>query len=131
MSISNFEDIKAWQMARKLTKRIYQATATGALSHDRPLREQLRRASVSVVSNIAEGFERDGNKEFRNFLSIAKASVGEIRAQLIIAHDLGLISNSEFEELSSLSIETGRMIGGFIRYLGKSPLRGFKHKELS
>lgn len=80
-SIERFEDIEAWQKARELTRSIYAMTSHGAFSKDFALRDQIRRASVSGMSNIAEGFERGGDKEFKNFLSIAKASVGEVKSQ--------------------------------------------------
>lgn len=85
--LERFEDLEAWKTARELTNSIYQTTASGDFARDFGLRDQIRRASVSVLSNIAEGFERDGNKEFLQFLSLAKGSCGEVRAQLYIALD--------------------------------------------
>ena len=87
-----FEDIDAWQKSRELTLRIYEMTQQGAFSKDYGLRDQIRRASVSVMSSIAEGFERVGNKEFYQFLAIAKGSAGEIRSQLYIAQDVGYLN---------------------------------------
>jgi len=81
--IERFEDFDAWKLARRLTHAIYDVSAVGEFSRDFALRDQIRRASISIVSNIAEGFERDGDKEFLQFLSIAKGSCGEVRAQLI------------------------------------------------
>lgn len=115
--IERFEDIEAWQKARELTGAIYRTTGQGEFARDFGLRDQIRRASVSVMSNIAEGFERSGDNEFRRFLCIAKGSVGEVRAQLYVALDAGLIPDVTFREYSSLAAETGRLIGGLIKYL--------------
>ncbi len=90
------------------------------------MRDQIRRASVSIFSNIAEGFERNGSKEFRQFLSISKGSAGEVRAQLYVAFDLEYITKEEFEKLNSLVFDTSRMISGFINYLRDSELKGAK-----
>ena len=124
--INSFEDIQAWQKARELTKEIYKVSNSGAFSKDYGLRDQIRRASVSIVSNIAEGFERNGSKEFRQFLSISKGSAGEVRAQLYVAFDLEYITKEEFEKLNSLVFDTSRMISGFINYLRDSELKGAK-----
>jgi four helix bundle protein len=99
LGIRKFEDIEAWRVARCLTKEIYTITSRGEFSKDFGLREQIRRASVSIMSNIAEGFERDGNKEFKQFLSTAKGSAGEVKSQLYIALDVGFISDEEFNVL--------------------------------
>ncbi|MBL0331130.1 MAG: four helix bundle protein [Bacteroidetes bacterium] len=124
--INSFEDIQAWQKARELNKEIYKVSNGGAFSKDYGLRDQIRRASVSIVSNIAEGFERNGSKEFRQFLSISKGSAGEVRAQLYVAYDLDYITKEEFEKLNSLVFDTSRMISGFINYLRDSELKGAK-----
>ena len=127
--INRFEEIEAWQKSRQLTARIYEITQTGAFNRDYGLRDQIRRASVSVMSSIAEGFERGGNKEFYQFLAIAKGSVGEVRSQLYIAHDVGYLKQKEFEEAILMAEGVGSLIGGFMRYLKKSELRGVKYKE--
>ena len=119
-TIRRFEDLEAWQQARKLTHAIYAASKQGAFAKDFALRDQIRRASISVMSNIAEGFERDGNREFRHFLSIAKASAGEIRSQLYIALDQGYITPERFSHLSDLATRTSRMISGLMGYLRRS-----------
>jgi four helix bundle protein len=124
--ISSFEDIQAWQKARELNKEIYKATNKTGFSKDFGLRDQIRRASVSVLSNIAEGFERNGTKEFINFLSIAKGSAGEVRAQLYVAKDLEYIDGEEFEKLFSLIIDTSKLISGFMMYLKNSDIKGVK-----
>ncbi len=125
-NIEKFEDIEARKRAREVTKRIYQLSATGDFSRDFGLKDQIRRSSVSVMSNIAEGFERDGNREFVNFLSIAKGSCGEARSQLYVALDHNFISVEDFEWTYEHLAQTGRMIGGFMNYLRQSELKGKK-----
>ena len=98
--IERFEDIDAWKKARELTKIIYEVTSQGKLATDFSLRDQLRRAAVSIMANIAEGFEREGNKEFRQFLATAKGSVGEVKALLYVALDAGLTSTEQFQRLA-------------------------------
>jgi four helix bundle protein len=110
--IHRFEDIIAWQKARALTKTIYEITQSGSFSKDFDLKIQIRRAAVSIMSNIAEGYERGGAKEFRQFLSIAKASCAELRSQLYVAGDIGYLKENEFQNLLSQSEEVGRIIGG-------------------
>jgi len=126
--IIRFEDIEAWQNARLLTKTIYQTTARGAFARDFSLCDQIRRAGVSTMSNIAEGFERGGNREFVQFLSNAKGSAGEIKSQLYVALDAGFLAEAQFSTLYSMADQTGRLIGGFMRYLQSSSLRGGKFK---
>jgi len=125
-TIERFEDIEAWQKARKLTREIYRVTNQGAFAKDFGLRDQIRRASVSIMSNIAEGFGRGGNREFIQFLSMAKGSVSEVQAQLYVAVDAGYLTKDQFQQLYSLSQSTGNLIGGFIRYLTKSADKGVK-----
>jgi four helix bundle protein len=115
--IERFEDIEAWQQARELTRAIYAVSNEGRFSRDFGLRDQIRRAAVSVMSNIAEGFERHGDTEFRRFLAIAKGSAGEVQAQLYVALDAGLIKQVQFDSLYQLAAQAGNLIGGFIRYL--------------
>jgi len=125
-SIEKFEDIEAWQKARELTREIYRVTNRGAFAKDFSLRDQIRRASVSIMSNIAEGFGRGGNREFIQFLSMAKGSVSELQAQLYVAVDAGYLTKDQFQQIYSLSQSTGNLIGGFIRYLTKSANKGVK-----
>lgn len=113
----SFEEIKAWQKARILTKTIYQITERETFSKDFDLIRQIRRCSVSITSNIAEGFERQTEKEFRQFLFIAKGSAGELRSQLYLTFDLGYISNKEFENLKGDVVEVSKMISGLIKHL--------------
>lgn len=127
-TFNRFEDIEAWQRARELVKEIYKVTNDSMFSRDRGLCNQIRRASVSVMSNIAEGFERNGTGEFVQFLSMAKGSVGEIQAQLYVAFDQGYINDSHFSELNGLAGETGRLIGGLMVYLRGSKIKGTKFK---
>jgi four helix bundle protein len=126
--IERFEDIDAWKIARELTKIIYEVTAQGKLATDFSLRDQLRRAAVSIMANIAEGFEREGNKEFRQFLATAKGSVGEVKSLLYIALDAGLTSSEQFNRIMALADESSRLIAGFLRYLKASDHKGSKFK---
>jgi four helix bundle protein len=128
MVIKKFEDIESWKKARKLTKEIYEATATGKFLRDFALKDQIRRASVSILSNIAEGFERGGDKEFSQFLGIAKGSCGEVRAQLYVALDQGYLSQESFDTLSTHAVEVSELLSGFTRYLKGSPFRGNKYR---
>ncbi len=119
MKIERFEDIESWQKARELTKEIYKITRKGAFARDYELKGQIRKASVSIMSNIAEGFEREGNAEFRRFLRIAKGSAGEVRSQLYVALDGEIITKALFDELCALATDTSKLVSGFIRYLNK------------
>lgn len=115
--IACFEDIEAWKAARELAGAIYRVSGEGAFARDYGLRDQIRRAAVSALSNIAEGFERDSDREFRRFLVIAKGSAGEVRAQLYVALDAGLISRAQFDDLTQQARALSRMISGFVKYL--------------
>jgi len=126
MTIKRFEEIEAWQKTRQLTANIYKSTSTGLFAKDFGLRDQIRRAAVSSMSNIAEGFERDGNKEFIQFLSVAKGSTGEVRSQLYVALDAGFLDQAHFNELFGSAEEASRLIAGFMRYLRQSEMRGRK-----
>ena len=127
-TIRQFEDIEAWQVARELTRAIYTCSNSGPFARDFGLRDQIRRASVSIMSNIAEGFERGGSAEFVQFLAIAKGSAGEVEAQLYVAFDQGYITEEQFEALRQLTASTKKLIAGFMNYLKKSDLRGQKYK---
>ena len=98
MKIRKFEDLESWKKARELTKEVHEATSTGSFARDFGLKDQIRRASISILSNIAEGFERGGDREFLQFLAMTKGSSGEVRAQLYVAIDLGYLSRSLFRE---------------------------------
>lgn len=127
-TFQKFEDIEAWQRARELTRKIYTVSNENPFSKDFGLRDQVRKTSVSIMSNIAEGFERDGTKEFIQFLSVAKGSSGELRSQLYVALDQGYLEEERFERLLGIVLETSRMIGGLINYLRKSKMKGSKYK---
>jgi len=109
-NVQFFEDLIAWQKARTLTKDIYEITRSPEFSKDFGLVNQICRASVSIMSNIAEGFERGGRNEFHQFLVIAKGSCAEVRAQLYIAYDVGYLTQSDFNRL--MAREVSRIIGG-------------------
>lgn len=113
--IQTFEDLIAWQHARRLSREIHRVTRGNRFAVDRDLQRQIRRAAVSVVSNIAEGFERGRKTEFAHFLGIAKGSCGEVRAQLYVALDEEYISEAEFSSLNDAAGETGRIIAGLRR----------------
>ena len=124
--IQKFEDLEAWKIAREVTRNVYRVSMLEAFGRDFGLKNQIQRASVSVMSNIAEGFERDGDKEFVQFLSIAKGSLGEIRSQLYVALDQNYISTDDFQLLYDKVAENSRVISGLIGYLRQSDLKGRK-----
>jgi len=126
--IERFEDIVAWQKARVLTKEIYACTKVGGFAKDYGLKDQIQRASVSSMGNIAEGFERGGDKEFVQFLSTSKGSCGEVKSHLYVALDQGYLSPVNFDQLYAKADEVGRLIFGFMGYLRGSPLRGRKYQ---
>jgi four helix bundle protein len=127
-TLTRFEDIEAWKRARELRKAIYGCTKVGEFARDFGLRDQIRRAAQSVTSNIAEGFEREGNKEFLQFLSNAKGSCGEVRDQLYTALDEKYVTESQFKMLYQNTVELSRLIAGFMRYLRSPEIRGNKFK---
>lgn len=127
-TIERYEDIQGWQKARELTNFIYTITKHKVFARDFGLKDQIREAAVSVMSNIAEGFERGGRAEFIQFLSIAKSSAGEVQPQLYIALDQEYITPDQFDRGYKLCDETMRLIGGFIAYLWKTPIKGTKYK---
>ena len=115
--IKKFQDIKAWDKSRFLAKEIYNITDDKKFAKDWGLKDQIRRASVSVMSNIAEGFSRQTDKEFIQFLYIAKGSVSEVQSHLYVAFDLSYINKETFENLLDKTEEIANLIGGFVRYL--------------
>ncbi|MEQ9423306.1 MAG: four helix bundle protein [Cyclobacteriaceae bacterium] len=128
-TIRNFKDIEAWQMSRELSHRIYQATYKEPFSKDFALKDQIRRSSGSIMDNIAEGFERNGRREFIQFLSIAKGSAGELRSQLVRAKDSKYISTDEFNLLDDMTTKVSGKIGAFMNYLKESSIKGSKFKQ--
>ncbi len=120
-TIERFEDIEAWKVARALTQQIYQLSERGGFARDYGLRDQMRRAAVSVMSNIAEGFESRSQAMFADFLGRAKGSAGELRAQLYVALDAGYLSQEEFSRLKTETEHCSRLISRFISYLDTQP----------
>ena len=110
--LEQFEDLIAWQKARSLTREIYRVTREGRFSKDFGLASQIQRAAVSIMANIAEGFERNRLAEFHQFLSIAKGSCGEVRSHLYVALDAGYLTERRFSELLAQAEEVGRVVGG-------------------
>ena len=117
MKIERFEDIDAWKEARSLVEDVYRIAKN---IRDFGFKDQLQRASISIMSNIAEGFDRGTNKEFIHFLTIARGSVAEVRSLLYAALDIGYINKVEHEDLLQRSTTITKMINGFIRYLKKA-----------
>lgn len=110
--VEKFEDLIGWRKARELTDLIYKISNDGEFARDWGLRDQIRRASVSVMSNVAEGFERAGRAEFRQFLIVAKGSCAEVKAQLYVALDAGYLNKEQFETIYAVAEETGRILNG-------------------
>jgi four helix bundle protein len=127
--IEMFEDTELWKKGRVIVNKIYDFSSAGEFAKDFAMKNQMRDAGLSIVSNITEGFERDGDKENLQFISYAKGSAGEARAQLYIAFDRNYISRQEFEETRAMLPEESRMCSGFMRYLRSSRLQGRKRKE--
>lgn len=120
-TITRFEEIEAWQTARELTKMLYSITDEGRIARDFGLKDQLRRASVSVMSNIAEGFESKTQALFIRYLGIAKASAGEVRSQLYVARDVGYLTEQQFSTLFQMAEKASRQLSRFISYLESHP----------
>jgi len=116
-TIERFEDIEAWKKARELAKDIYAVTSKGGFAKDFSLKDQIRRAAVSIISNVAEGFSRQTDQEFVQFLHISKGSTSEVQSQLYVALDLDYINREEFERLYDEADQVARLISGFIKYL--------------
>jgi four helix bundle protein len=110
--IQRFEDLAAWQLAREVTREIYAITREGTVSRDFALVDQMRQAAISIMSNIAEGFERESNPDRLRFYSIAKASCAELRSQLYIAFDAGYLDEERFSALQARAERVARVIGG-------------------
>ncbi|GJQ60165.1 MAG: four helix bundle protein [Candidatus Scalindua sp. AMX11] len=128
MAAKYFEDLEIWILSRELTNKIYSVSNDGRFAKDYGLRDQIRRAAVSIMSNIAEGYERGGNQEFIQFLSIAKASCGEVRSQLYLAMDQCYIKKAECEQVIDTFKKLSIMINNFIEYLKGSGYKGTKYK---
>ena len=113
MRVKRFEDLVVWQKARDLSVAIYRSASSGPFARDFGLRDQIRRAAVSVMSNIAEGFGRYSRSELRQYLSIARGSVTEVRSQLYLARELGYLADTEHQSLHELGVEIARMLAAF------------------
>jgi four helix bundle protein len=126
--VRHFEDLEVWQKARSFTKAVYRVTSSERFSRDFALRDQVRRAAVSVMANIAEGFERDGDREFRQLLTLGKGSAGEARAHLYVALDAGYLTPEEFQELQQTIRDVSRQIWGLMDHLKQSEMKGPKFR---
>ena len=127
-TISRFEDLEIWQLARQQANELYKVYTEGTFAKDYDLRNQINASSGSVMDNIAEGFERSGNKEFIHFLLIAKASNGEVRSQLYRAADRKHLTSENFDDLKLKSEIISRKITAFIKYLKESDKKGFRYE---
>ncbi len=125
--VSRFEDLEVWKSARAFSKLIYETTSSPVFSKDFSHKDQINRSVGSIMDNIAEGFERGGNKELIQYLFIAKGSCGEARSQLFRALDKEYISQEEFSLLENKSQEISKQLSGFIHYLKNSEMRGEKY----
>lgn len=128
-TIKRFEDLEIWQMARELCKEIFGLTLRENFSKDFSLKDQIRASSGSIMDNIAEGFERGGNREFKQFLSIAKGSCGETRSQLYRSFDRNYITEQELAEYLDKTYQLGKKINNMMDYLGRTSYRGRKYKD--
>ncbi|HJY82552.1 MAG TPA: four helix bundle protein [Candidatus Binatia bacterium] len=118
-AIKQFEDIQAWQQARELVREIYKTCAEGRLSKDFGLRDQLCRAAVSSMSNVAEGFAKKSDRDFAHFLDIAKGSITEVQSLLYVALDVGYLEKNTFDNLRQMAEKTASLISGLTSYLRK------------
>lgn len=119
MKFSKFEELEIWKLAISETKKVYDITSKNEFSKDYGLKDQIRRAIISVSSNIVEGFEKNNNNEFVRYLRIAKGSVGEVRNQLYIGLEIGYITKEEFDSINNKLLELANQIGAFLVYLCK------------
>jgi len=131
MAVKAFEDLEVWKEARRLTQAIYRVTRAEKFSKDFSLRDQIQRATVSVMSNIAEGFERGGNQEFIQFLYVAKASCGDVRSQLYVALDQSYVAQKDCDNESKSFRRLSIMISNLIDYLKSSGMKGSKYTATS
>jgi len=124
VKVKTFEDLQAWKDAREFVKSIYELTSQEKFNKDFGLKDQMQRAAVSIMNNISEGFERDNNKEFLNFLGYAKGSAGEVRSMLYVVLDLNYISKEKFDECHQRSINIITQISNFKKYLRNYSSKG-------
>lgn len=130
-TFTSFEELEVWKSARTLAIEIWKISNKGSFSKDFKLKDQINGSTGSIMDNIAEGFERDGKKEFIQFLSIAKGSAGETKSQIIRAYDREHISQEDFNRLKQDIIEIGKQLSGFMNYLSGSDIRGLKYSNKS
>lgn len=128
-TIKRFEDILSWQKARELNKMLGSLIDSGKFKRSYKLIDQIESSCGSIMDNIAEGFERSGNREFLQFLYISKGSCGEFRSQLYRAFDRNFLAQEEFDDLYSRSMEIIVMLQGLIEYLESSEMKGAKFKS--
>ena len=127
MKVQNFEELAIYQKSCELATQVYKITRTGEFKHDTRFVQQIRASAGSVSDNIAEGFERQGNKEFINFLYIAKGSCGELRSQIMRAHNVGFIDDATFDQMYADCKKLSASILKFIQVLKSSEITGSKH----
>ena len=127
-TVQRFEDLNVWKMARDFCRDVFRITCYEQFSKDHRFKDQIRASSGSIMDNIAEGFERDGNKEFSHFLTIAKGSCGESRSQIHRSFDFQYIGNEEYEMLCQKTIDISKAISAFVNYLKQSEIKGNKYK---
>jgi four helix bundle protein len=120
MKIVKFEDLSIWKLSIRITKLIYDISSNSKFSKDFGLKDQIRRAAISISSNIVEGFEKNNNNEFIRYLKISKGSVGEVRNQLFISKKINYITVEEFNQINNLLVDLANQIGSFISYLNKT-----------
>ncbi|MGB0428912.1 MAG: four helix bundle protein [Bacteroidia bacterium] len=128
-TVRSFEDLKVWQKSCQLYKEIFDVTKRPSFNQDFDLRRQLRKSAGSIPDNIAEGYEREGNREYRQFLSISKGSAGELRTQIHRAYLVEFISKAEMTELKARAEEVSRMLKGLMNYISNSEIKGSKFME--
>ena len=128
-TMRRFEDLEVWQRARAFADKVYGLTCEGSFARDYSLKDQINRSAGSIMDNIAEGFDRGGNREFITFLSYSKGSAAESRSQLYRAFDRNHINENTFTELKDEALLISKMISGFMNYLQKSDLKGSKFHE--
>lgn len=121
--IRRFEDLRCWQLGRALCREVYRLTRDPGWSEDRPLRDQMRRAAISISSNIAEGFERGSRRQQIEFCYVARGSAGELRSQMVLAHDVSLIDDETYRRLYRACEECSKVLYGYIRSLKRDAER--------
>lgn len=122
-TIERFEDVGAWKLAREAALMVYEISSQGDFGNDITLRNEMRRATIAIVSSIAEGFERNDDKQFLKYLTMARSLCGKARAQLYLALDQNYVDETQFTLISNKLVETSRAIAGFIKYLEQSEPR--------